>query len=282
MSIYVYQLGLVSIYLIIVIGICAVKFIKPLNELLQYGKTSNIPKESHSNTTFHRLINWISSNLVVPKSWFTHFYITLFTLSSLIFFGSYTNTSTTSNPVKFKNLTLIHRLLWIQSVRRLSECLFVSKFSPTSKMNISHYLIGVGHYVLVSLATYLGLSTYAPSFDAKLVNYSYVDLMLMFCFGVLSILQFSAHYHLSSLVKYTVPSFKHVASPHYLYEILIYTIFAIYSAKNGLDLTSITFMSSWLFVVCNLTISSLETYKYYSEKFKDAFKLKWAIFPGLI
>lgn len=277
MAIYQLQLLVVSLYLIIITSIYAVKFIKPLNELLHYGKTSTI-NESHSSSLFHQMIDFISNNLVVPKSWFTHFYITLFSISSIIFLGSF-HESETSDSIKFKDLILIHKLLWIQGFRRLLECLMISKFSPTSKMNISHYIIGLSHYILISLATYLGLTTYGSS---EVANYTIFDTCLMISFGILSLLQFSAHYHLASLVKYTIPNFKYVASPHYFYEILIYLIFFIFSIKEGIDIVSLTYASALLFVLSNLTLSSIETFHYYQDKFKEDFKLKWAIFPGIL
>lgn len=279
MSIHQLQILIVILYLIIVGSIYAVKLIKPLNELLHYGKTSTV-NGLESSSIFNQMIDFISNNLVVPKSWFTHFYVTLFTLSSLTFFSTFQQSEIdTSDPVKFKNLMLIHSLLWVQGLRRLTECLIVTKFSENSKMNISHYFVGLSHYILISLATYLGLLRYGSH---KVVRYTTFDDLLIVSFGVLSLLQFSAHYHLASLVKYTVPNFNNVASPHYLYEILIYTVFLIFSVKDSIDTTSWTFAAGWLFVTSNLTISSIETFRYYQDKFKEDFKLKWAIMPGIL
>ncbi|RCK55520.1 Polyprenol reductase [Candida viswanathii] len=277
MAIYQFQLLVISVYLVIAGAIYAVKFIKPLNDLLRYGKTTTMSGPS-SSSLFHELIDFISSSLVVPKSWFTHFYITLFTLTSAIFLSSF-HESASPDPVKFKNLMLIHRLLWVQGLRRLTECLTVSKFSTSSKMNFSHYAIGLSHYILISLATYLGLLKYGSH---EIPDFTVFDAVLSIVFGVLSLLQFSAHYHLASLIKYTVPDFAFVASPHYFYEILIYAVLLIFSVKDGYDMVSLTFASAWFFVVSNLTISSVETYRYYQDKFKEEFKLKWAIFPGIL
>ena len=282
MAIYDSQLTVVALYLLIIIAIYSAKFITPLNELLQYGKTVSQDVREHArleNNLIKQTIGFISKYFVVPKAWFVHFYITLFALSSLIFLASF-NEPISSDPEKFKNLILIHRLLWVQGIRRLTECLTITNFSKTSKMNVSHYVVGLSHYILVTWATYLGLSTYGSHQVPN--NYTVFDIVLIIGFAICSLLQFQAHYHLSTLVKYTLPDFNFVSSPHYFYEILIYTILLSFAIKDGFDMVSVTFFTAWLFVISNLSISSLETFSYYQKKYKEEFKLKWAILPGIL
>ncbi|EGW32840.1 uncharacterized protein SPAPADRAFT_60183, partial [Spathaspora passalidarum NRRL Y-27907] len=167
-------------------------------------------------------------------------------------------------------MIFINVLLWVQGNRRLYECLHISKFSKTSYINVSHYIAGMAHYTLVSLACYLGMRTYSSGESVSLVP-TFFDWLIMFAYVVLATRQYYAHRHLASLVKYSLPNFKYVASPHYLQEIGIYATLFIFSVKDGWDIVSCNFLFALVFVTVNLSISSIETYRYYQEKFKDEF-----------
>lgn len=281
------QLVISVIYLTFVISIISIKLIKPLNDLLLYGKTSTTSTRSSSSSqipsVIKQIIQYVSTNLTVPKSWFTHFYITLFTLTTLIYLQQLTYNhqlnDTSNNQITYKNMIIIEKLLWIQGLRRLIECLTITNFSPTARMNIAHYLIGMAHYILVSLGCYLGLQT---SYSTVKASLTITDCVLITLFAISSVQQFLNHYHLSTLVKYSVPQFKLVSSPHYLNEIQIYLVLFLFSIKNGWNLTSLTFFSCLAFVIVNLSISSIETHKFYQQKFREEFKQKWSIFPGLL
>lgn len=45
---------------------------------------------------------------------------------------------------------LVQLLLWVHSVRRLLECLFVSVFSDGS-MHLVQYVFGLGYYIVLGL-----------------------------------------------------------------------------------------------------------------------------------
>ncbi|KAG7662318.1 DFG10 [[Candida] subhashii] len=276
---------LISIaYVFFVVSIVSIKLIKPLNNLLLYGKTSTATTTTPNSSPTKKVIQYVSNRLTVPKSWFTHFYITLFSLSTVIYIQQQFNMNQdgiSPNQVNYKNLSIIQKLLWIQGLRRLAECLTITNFSKTARMNFAHYFIGMAHYIMVSMSCYLGLIvTKSQQGDASPLTLA--DYCLIILFITSSIQQFFHHYYLSTLVKYTMPKFKLVSSPHYLNEIQIYIILFGLSVKNGWTLTSINFLTCLLFVTVNLSMSSLETYKYYQLKFKDEFTLQWAICPGLL
>ncbi|KAG7662319.1 uncharacterized protein J8A68_004213 [[Candida] subhashii] len=271
-------------YIFLTIGIFTIKYLKSLNSFLLYGKTATKTTLETYSSSSSSTVRYISNHLTVPKAWFTHFYINAFGLSTALYLLQFTGKQqdiTTGDQIAYKNMLIIQRLLWIQTGRRLLECLFLSKFSKTARMNIAHYFIGYAHYILVSLACYIGLTTYYTS-DTQKVPLTLADYCLIIWFIVASIQQFLNHYHLSTLIKYTVPKFKLVSSPHYFNEIQIYIIFFILSVKNGWSLTSLNYLCCLIYVMVSLSISSLETYKYYQLKFKEEFKLKWSIFPGVL
>ncbi|RLV90609.1 Polyprenol reductase [Spathaspora sp. JA1] len=275
------QLLISVVYLGLAGLILLVKLIKPLNDLLLYGKTytSTTTSGNDNQSRIHKLIHILTSHLKVPKSFFTHFYILLSISSSISLFVIQYPLGSNPHPTKYKNLFIINTLLWLQGVRRLFECLFMSKFSKTSYINISHYIAGMLHYILISLTCYLGKKSYS---DSPIGNITVVDGLLIISYIILAKGQFNNHYHLSHLVKYSLPNFQYVASPHYLQEILIYTVLFIFSVKHGWDSISRNFLCALVFVTINLSISSIETYRYYQVKFKDEFKLEWCIIPGVL
>ncbi|KAI5961033.1 DFG10 [Candida pseudojiufengensis] len=269
------QYLIIGLYLILTSGVLLVKVVKPLNKLLDYGKNTRLSSDSDSSV----LVNFIANNAVVPKSWFTHFYICLFTLSTATYFQEcHKSILGLNDSTTYKNFQIINKLLMIQGFRRMFESFFVTKFSPTSKMNISHYVVGMTHYVLIGLATYSGLEMNC----GRSATFTVLDYVLMTIFGVASIQQFNAHYYLANLQKYSLPKFKYVSSPHYFYEIILYTVLMVFSIKSGFTNTSLMFIAAWIFVITNLTITAFETYNYYTLKYKEEFKLKYAIFPGFL
>ena len=280
------QLLVSLVYFALTSGILLVKYVPPLKRLLNYGKTvpdfdSRGNNSPSSPSTPSEVIDIIAKYAVVRKLWFTHFYICLFTLSTATYFKVCHEAiigQSGNEVVTFKNLEIINKLLLLQGARRMIESFVVTQFSTTSYMNITHYVVGISHYVLISLATYLGLSGSCAGSAVLTIT----DYMLIAIFGVASLQQFRAHYHLAHLVKYSLPKFKLVASPHYLYEVIIYTVIMAFSTKNGINLTSFMFISGWVFVVTNLSVSAMETYHYYQLKYKEEFDLKWAIFPGIL
>ncbi|KAI5952512.1 DFG10 [Candida jiufengensis] len=278
-TIYHLQIFVIISYLALTLGVLIVKFVKPLNKLLDYGKNADLKTNSSPSSPSSEIVQFIADNAVVQKSWFTHFYICLFTLSTATYFQEcHKSMLGLNDSATYKNLQIINKLLLAQGSRRMFESFFVTKFSPTSKMNVSHYLVGMAHYVLISTATYSGLEGNCGTSAALTI----VDYILMAFFGIASVQQFVTHYQLANLQKYSLPNFKYSSSPHYTYEVIIYTILMLFSLKNGFNTVSFMFIAGWLFVITNLSITALETYNYYHLKYKEDFKIQWAIFPGIL
>lgn len=145
-------------------------------------------------------------------------------------------------------------LLFAHSFRRLFECFFVTKFS-NRKMHIVNLLAGLCFYFITPL-------TLAYCAHPAKCSFAFVVISL-----ILNVLQFSAHFTISSLEKYSIPHgflFNKITSPHYFIEILLYFVYFL-SCPHIL-----TFLM--LFFVClNLTHQAKMTYDWYCSQFEFEF-----------
>lgn len=268
------QIGIFLIYLLTIVGILAIKLLTPLNNLLLHGKLKTLQK----NRNFTEVL----VSVTVPKKWFNHYYVSLFVYCMVIQYADLSKffIIEISLPSIYKNLKIIHYLVWFQAARRCIECYTFTNYSPASTINFSHYSLGMLHYFIISLHLGLLLAQVTP----QEMRLTIIDYSLIVLFVLASFSQSYNHFHLSTLIKYTLPKFKQVSSPHYLNEIQIYLIIMIFAIK---DLTSdwligANFIVCWVFVVTNLSISALETWKFYKVKFGDKFKMEYAVIPGVI
>ncbi|KAJ1561717.1 3-oxo-5-alpha-steroid 4-dehydrogenase [Nowakowskiella sp. JEL0078] len=112
-------------------GVCVASSVSWLNSrFVGYGKTlhtsGNIPN------------HW----LLVPKRWFVHFYL-------LALLGSLALLSSVALP-SLARITLV--CFTLHATRRLTECLYVSRLSSASRMNILHYMVGLAFYCISPVA----------------------------------------------------------------------------------------------------------------------------------
>ncbi|CAH2351961.1 polyprenol reductase [[Candida] railenensis] len=251
-------------------AILTVKVVPSLNVLLLYGKTAKQVKKKDS------YVNQIA-HLTVPKSWFLHFYIVYFGILSIG--GAIVYLSSGQNCSVF----VAYNMLLVQSFRRLLESLYITKFNPSAKINISHYLAGMIFYTTISINTFLGILREELAHSSE--SASVLTYFLSFLYVCASLDQYYNHRYLSKLVKYTVPTrglFSILAAPHYFDEVVIYLVVALLAHMECSAPLSITEGNFWLsatFVLTNLSISALESNKYY-EKTNN--KKPWAIIPGLL
>lgn len=284
-------------YAISIICILLIKYIKPLNNLLKYGKTYNT-----TGSNANRIIEFLTT-LTVPKRWFLHFYVIFFgccfangcLLTALrtcprfnamfTTFVSYWCPSILTFSPGYKHYKIIFYILFVQSFRRLLESLLVTRFSPASKINVSHYIIGILFYVTISFNSLMSLIPYYINFADFAIKTDIIDKLLIVFFGLVSLDQIQNHYHLSTLKKYSIPTFRLfniVGSPHYLDEILIYLTVAIFSnLDHSSTLIDLNFVLAWVFVLVNLSISSLESFVYYKTRFSQ-FSASYSIIPGVL
>lgn len=81
--------------------------------------------------------------------------------------------------------------------------------------------------------------------------------------------QYHCHKHLAGLKKYSLPEqgmFRHLISPHYTCECLIYFSLAVVAAPEG-HLCNQTLLSALFFVAVNLGVTARGTKSWYIDKF---------------
>lgn len=278
------------------------------SQLLVYGKNSleSNPKQNQppSNDLFNTVVSYLQS-FKVPKKYFVHFYIFFFILTiikQLIFYNFQTNQYSQINEIltrfyqnccvnyelseiNYKNLLVISNLLMIQACKRLYEDLFVSKFSNNS-MNLLHYIFGLVFYLLLSMVNFIGLLPYyihGNEFTSRPITLDLIDWLYIIAFIFYLIDQYQNHCHLASLVKYSIPTFRffeYCTSPHYLDEIIMYTVMlSFYMGCESIGWIKADFWLIWILVVSNLCVSANESYKYYQNKFKEEFKTPYKLVP---
>jgi 3-oxo-5-alpha-steroid 4-dehydrogenase 3 len=221
------------------------RFIPILNPLLYYGKV--YASQTDNLSRLPSPLQFFLS-LVVPKSWFTHFYVVSCTVCAIQWF----------NQPGF-----VLGLMTIQSIRRLVECVFIEKSSPHAKIHVSHYIVGILFYISVGLAVDAG----EPQ------NFNLGSSII---FVACSIEQARCHLILASLKKYSLPQtslFRFLACPHYLMEIGIYAAFVIADPENPV----LWLILMW--VAINLSVSAEQTRIFYAKRYRKA--PKFAIFPGI-
>lgn len=226
--------------------VAVAKFLLP--EFLQYGKTL-IPSNGPQIKSRLRLIY-----STVPKAWFAHFYY-LSTALSLVNVYLYYN-----SPVVW--------LVAFHSIRRLYETKVICKYSSSSRMNWSHYVVGIWFYTVLN--TIISLKHYERKVVYSLKPFSFL------LFSLASWDQHNNHRTLSKLVKYSLPTdglFRWVCCPHYFDEVLIYASLATYNLELCWPLL-------WAFV--NLSVSALENKKYYMLRFPRAQVPQYAIVPFIL
>uniref|UniRef100_A0A914W2I4 Polyprenal reductase n=1 Tax=Plectus sambesii TaxID=2011161 RepID=A0A914W2I4_9BILA len=171
-------------------------------------------------------------------------------------------------------------LLWLHSVRRLFESLFVSVYSDT-EMNVLHYLTGLAHYFLLPLVVVAETSGFltATEFSTSVTSIGPMQLLGVLMFLLCSFNQHQCltkfasmrRNHLGNITNYAhgIPFgglFDLVSCPHFLYEIGIYA-----SLFLCLKMAHHLWVYVLIFVVINQTIAALITHKWYSDRFKSQY-----------
>ncbi|KAK4747766.1 hypothetical protein SAY87_014352 [Trapa incisa] len=198
------------------------------------------------------------------------------------------------------NSVFLLLLMEIHVLRRLYEAIYVFNYSPSARMHIFGYLVGILYYLAapLSLCSNFALSIYKFSasqvsellvrgilqMPASEINFwgitnPLLKLQLHQWIGGALLLwgwihQLRCHAILGSLRKhpeqsheYVIPHgdwFEIVSCPHYLAEIVIYAGLVV--ASGGTDLTILLLFG---FVVANLAFAATETHEWYRQKFDN-------------
>lgn len=233
-------------YIVGLVSLVVARFFLP--NFLQYGKTLKLDKVTKTKNIIDYWIYY-----TVPKSYFSHFYALSSCLSAL---------TLCAYPRH-----IVSWLLLCHSLKRLYEVLFVSVYNEKSRMNWSHYLVGLWFYT--SLHVILNVELYRGNID---VRFSPVALMI-FCIADWD--QHENHKVLAGLVKYSLPQarfFRWVCCPHYTDEILMYT---------SLLAASKEFLWPLIWVIASLSLAGTECQNYYQRKFGLGVP-RWALLPYVL
>lgn len=297
------------LYILAIASVLLSKYNRKLNGFLRYGKTlSNISPPSSSSSSIngdHRsgdchgemaefdLIDKMLS-LRVPKFWFFHFYLLSSILSFLGFLILHLHIEVgfpppgillrdINDPERLGLVTadvsrVVFFLILGHSSRRLVETLFIMKYGKGSKMNISHYFVGIFFYTSINLLLLLSTDfqeEIKPADDQAFDPILFGSCILFF---LASLDQFMNHIHLSKVVKYNLPKFglfKYICCAHYFDEVIIYlAVFA--------SLRNISFGLVLTWVVVNLSVSSIESREFYKRREIVGKVPKWCIIPWVV
>ncbi|ODV97629.1 hypothetical protein PACTADRAFT_140345 [Pachysolen tannophilus NRRL Y-2460] len=276
------------------------------SEFLKYGKTSTNKEAGKSKFKLDKIVSFLLK-LQLPKSWFIHFYVISFICSSLfiIFLISLKNKSlvlgdetldflqkfiispnSIQTPLPYDISLLVLFLNLIQASRRLYECYFNFKPNKFSKINVSHYVVGIFFYFAINvnilIKTIPNFIDESSIIEKKINSKTLFNLRIIFSillFIIASIDQHINHVHLSKLVKYSIPRFglfKLCCCAHYFDEILLYL------SEFIILMTDRTAFVILVWVLVNLSVSSNETFKFYQKKSKEQGKkytVRYRIIP---
>ncbi|KAK2166498.1 hypothetical protein LSH36_38g01036 [Paralvinella palmiformis] len=289
----------VACWLLAAIHIYDLKLPQLINDILLFGKM----KDKKRKWT---IAQWFE----MPKRWFIHFYIvgsltngyfTYLYVCSYIFHhkpptwltfvlhflaGVPSNASTGPGSA-----LLLLLLMFIQTFRRLFECMFVSVYSR-STINIIHYIMGISLYTLFPLCVLCE----APNLQTVTSNNIKDDLFIIrhiaggVMFLVASWQQNQIHRQFAALRKddhgriktlhHKIPEggwFQYISCPHYLMELVIYASFIVVAGPHHITLWTV-----FMFVVSNQLLSASLTHSWYKSTYKDYPSRRKAIIPYLL
>ncbi|XP_029443387.1 polyprenol reductase isoform X2 [Rhinatrema bivittatum] len=256
-------------------------------DMIRYGKTKSGVRNCH-----------------LPKRWFSHFYFVsvvwngflLLLLGRMLFFRVPLPTrlqavlSTLNEATTYQNMGdelsafLVLELLWLHSVRRLMECLFLSVFSP-GVIHFVQYCFGLGYYIIIGLTILSQVSLDAWTNLLEQARWHQVLGILIYIWA--SCHQFKCHVILASLRKsesgevvnldHSVPYgdwFESVSCPHYFAELVIYVGMSV--TFGGWNLTW------WLvvmYVLFNQALAAVLCHEFYQKNFVSYPKHRKALIP---
>lgn len=237
-----------------------------------------------------------NNNFLLPKSYFSHFYFSgIICITSSLLMCLYvtcgggqwpefvhTIIAVMRYPVPesygdmFSNIVVL-TCASCQVLRRFLECLFISVYSPDSKMSFVIYFVGVAFYTALPITSLSGTNLNDAFKCEELLQYvcwnhivgvalfiwaSYQQRKVAFQFAQLRQNK-SGRVHNT---KHHIPYgglFEYVSCPHYFTEILIYlSMNIIFSFRNTM------MISLFIFVLANQVISGYFSHKWYKETFK--------------
>ncbi|XP_029285611.1 polyprenal reductase [Cottoperca gobio] len=266
-------------------------------DLIRYGKTKQHLKRD----------DWLRA-FDVPKRWFWHFYaisvgwngiLLGFYLNFIFRHQSYpswltgildivTGVPSTDSQVPQLSSLLVQLLLFVHSLRRLLECLFVSVFSDGA-IHLVQYVFGVCYYIVLGL-TVLCSDRFGKGTGTLLSQLDWFHVAGNVLFIGASVVQHQSMVLLARLrtgksgtvetLAHRVPEggwFELVSCPHYFAELLIYVSLSL--VFGGL---SLTWWLVVLYVLFNQALAAQLCHELYMSKYESYPRHRKAFIPFVL
>lgn len=265
-----------------------------LTVIYKYGKLLRDLNNDERSVSGLLLIRWIQ----VPKRYFSHFYgiavilHLIVLLSSLFHVDSVRQILNTPLNLLFGaykydgvNVYLFFLLSMIHIFRRFIESVFIAVPS-FAKINLIHYLTGIGFYI--SIALYNANNLFSTVLITQDRPYLYTVGLIFYVIG--QVLQFHSHKILSELRRrndkprgkagYYLPHgglFEFVSCPNYFSELVIYS--GLYMLTN----LNANWLAILIWVYSNQVVASLLNHKWYKQAFGSRYPARRkAIIPYIL
>ncbi|XP_024114437.1 polyprenol reductase [Oryzias melastigma] len=273
----------------------SLNFFLIFQDLIRYGKTKNLKR-----TSWLRMFD-------VPKRWFWHFYIVSVCWNGCLLFlnmnsihhrQSYPSWLTgildvlsgapsPDSPVPQLSTVLVQLLVWVHSLRRLLECLFVSVFSD-GVMHVVQYGFGLVYYVALGL-TVLCVDRIGKG-ASSLSQLGWIQTTGFIVFICGSLLQHQSIVLLARLrtgksgavetLAHRMPTggcFHLVSCPHYFAELLIYVSLGfVFGGRSS------TWWLLVLYVFFNQALAAQLSHELYVSKYQLYPKHRKALIPFVL
>mmetsp|Transcript_116088 Transcript_116088/g.266431 ORF Transcript_116088/g.266431 Transcript_116088/m.266431 type:complete len:309 (+) Transcript_116088:18-944(+) len=273
-----------------------------LGDMSRYGKI----RASKPGKRGSAIVDWVVG-LVVPKRWFSHFYIVgaavngallvhlilVWQFNEIFFVHSALKGDTVLGLFQFMpsgaegSMVLVGcSLVEIHLIRRWMEQWFLFRPSLHAKMHLLGYLLGVSFYIFMPLSIVLS----APQsdnagrvwvFDHWHTVWHPGSLVGLVLFTVGFLAQHAAHRTLAGLRKSSADSysrphgvmFETVSCPHYAAECVLYCGVAVMVPGWATVLVVV-------FSAANLGLTATRTWEWY-RKMYHGYPVRWAMVPGV-
>eukprot|EP00049_Salpingoeca_infusionum_P023469 m.12286 g.12286 ORF g.12286 m.12286 type:complete len:296 (+) comp5816_c0_seq2:119-1006(+) len=260
---------------------------KPLQSFVGWGK--------------HRPVQASSLDVSVPKSWFSHFYLSSLAELLLSYVLSKASLYKHTTPyvqslipacqsVSREQFFLILWLFRVQILRRVIETVALHTKSPAT-MSIVHYAVGIAYYLVFNLFLAFSESCTVKNPMSTTYGFDWLSCTAIILFGFASGVQFYAHWILYSMrqqqykfsskpntyqpPRLTFP-FTMTSSPHYTAEIFIYLSMALAAPRSAFLWLVV------LFVLTNLSIGAIRSHRWYQQHHPASPLARYAIIPWVL
>ncbi|UKZ77786.1 hypothetical protein TrVFT333_005512 [Trichoderma virens FT-333] len=267
--------------------------------LMDYGARRAKPSQASAEKTKAQapsqgFFDVLTSYGQLPHSWFIHFYIasvlwSIFWGWQFMSKGSLMRTMaemqhrSQSPEVNLTGTLVAWLLMSYQGVRRLFECIFVTK-PGSSPMWFVHWVLGLAYYTATGVSVWIhGSRAILQSWESpQPIHFTPQIIIGAAVFGFAGAQQNHCHSHLAGLKKYTLPNegwFKYLICPHYTFECILYLSLAVVAAPAGC-MVNRSVLCALAFVLTNLGATAYGTKAWYADKFgADKLAGKWTMIP---